>query len=137
MSVSPLDEIPLRVAEILGRQPESIVIRFPGRTFIRIAPDSAPAAKTTNPEVAKRYETWRNRIIPYLQKVGIPLKRVQIAAGLELKGKMRTKGWFGRTIRMLIKTGELVESERRYLSLKRPNTTGDTKTETVKKRKET
>lgn len=138
MTDSPLDKIAKHVAEVFGRQPEEVVIRFPGRTFVRITPEVvATTSKAISPEVAKRYETWTNRIVPYLTKVGIPLNRGQIAAGLNLKGRLRTKSWFGRTIRMLIQTGTLQENDRKFISVRKADVVPEKIPEVIKKRKET
>lgn len=124
MNSTPLKDVMAKVAEILGEPIDHVVIRCRSGSRVRIeaGPVEVPEVKP-KPE-DKRIKTWRDRIVPYMQKMDIPLRRKQIAKGLNIEGN-DTSGWFGQSIVAMIAAGELAEDDDRFLTLNNPGTKSD------------
>jgi hypothetical protein len=118
MNGSPLKDVLTRVAELYGEQPESVTIRFPSGSKVRIASTNPKADEDDGltPEERRRFETWTERIVPYMRLKGIPLLRKQIAMGLQIPGN-NTQGWFARSVKRLVEKGVLSEDEEGFLTL--------------------
>lgn len=122
MNGTPLKDVVDRVAELFGERPAVVSIRFSNGSRVRVeSNDSKPNSlgDSLTQEEKKRFETWSNRIMPYMHKMQIPLLRKQIAQGLglDLKKKQATSGWFGRTVIWLVRNSELIENDEGFLSL--------------------
>lgn len=121
MNGSPLKDVLTRVAELYGERPDSVTIRFPSGSKVKIASADEKQAEADGltGEERKRFGTWSSRIIPYMSQKGIPLLRKQIAMGLQIPGN-NTQGWFARTVKWMIETGVLIEDEEGLLTLSSP-----------------